>query len=398
MFDGAIRLHPRALVHAARGMIPAEELAPGDRVFWFDEASRAIRPADLVSAGPGPRTDLVELKVGTRILQASAAVRVRVLVDRRRPGRIRRRFKAEWIALRDLKVGDIVGVARKTPDLGTVQSLTMPIAVHDRRARLVTLPRLANEDLMWWAGLYVGDGFVSHGRGNRKRIEFAIPASQPDLQAELLRVSRQLFGVDGRAPDEWRVVVPGVRLVDYVETIGLGGKALMKRVPEWVFRSPEAHRLAFLGGYVDADGLVRAGRSKDMGATSANRSLLEDIRRIAVTCGIRTSRVWTFTSRHPNDRTRLMTGYRMQFSGDFDRVSCRASQRRDRMNQRRWFHKDLAPSRTTLRVHTSEWLGFATVDRVSDIGVAHTYAITFKGAHNLVAERLILAAPDMALP
>lgn len=40
---------------------------------------------------------------------------------------------------------------------------------------------------------------------------------------------------------------------------------------------------------------------------------------------------------------------------------------------------------------TSEWLGFAKAKWVASRPEAHTYAITLKGAGNLVAERLIVA-------
>ncbi len=386
------------LVHTHRGLVPAADLAEGDTAFCLDDRTREIRPGIVISARPGDDREVVAITLGTRELRATVDTRVLVLVDRRRPGRLRRRFKEEWVPIGDLNVGDIVGVARKTPDVGTVQELPLPTATHDRRARAVTFPQHASADLMWWSGLYIGDGFIAHA-GHRRCVEFAIPASQPDLRKELLRASHDLFGIVGHAPDEWRVSIPGIRLSDYVEAIGLGGKALEKRVPGWVFASPEAQRLAFLGGYIDADGLVRAApASKDMGATSANAALLEDVRRLAVTCGIRTSRIWAFTSRHPRDSTRTMIGYRMQFSGDFDRVSCRASQRRDRMNKRRWFHKDLAPAGTTLRAHTSEWLGFAKLRQIDRPRLAHTYAIAIQGSANVLAERLIVAAPEAGTP
>lgn len=397
MFDtreGGPSVVAGTLMHTARGLVPVENIELGDTVFSLDRTTKEIRPATVLDVMPNGMTETIEAKVGTRVIRARADARLLALIDRRRPGRHRRRFRAEWTALQDVKVGDIVAVARKTPDLGTVQELPLPSAMHDRRARPVTFPRLANEDLMWWSGLYLGDGYVTHA-GHRKRVEFAIPRSQPDLQAELARVSRSLFGIAARVPDKWRVAVPGIRLTDYVAAIGLGGKALEKRVPPWVFRSPEAHRLAFLGGYIDADGMVRAAcANKDMGATSANALLLEDVRRLAVTCGVRTTRIWTFTTHHPVDSARLMTGYRMQFSGDFDRIGCRAAQRRSRMNKRLFFHTETSIAGCPLKSHASEWLGFAKVRSVARLQVMHTYAITHKGADNLVAERLIVGAPE----
>lgn len=385
------RLHEETLIHTARGLIEARHLAIGDMAFQLDEARRTIVPANLRSSLVSGSCRLVEVTVGTRSIRVSAETKLLSLVDRRRPGRMRRRFKAEWTNAADLKKGDIVAVARKTPDFGVVQELALPSKVRDRRARHVVLPTRADHDLLWWSGLYVGDGYVHHS-GHRRRVEFAIPATQEDLRQELIGASGRLFGVRASPKDEWRVVVPGIRIVDFVEALGLGGTALQKRVPSWVYLSPESHRLAFLGGYVDADGDIRTPgaktRNKDMGLTSGNPALLEDARRLAVMCGVRTSTIWDFTSRHPHDRTRTITGYRMRFSGDFERIACRSRRRIARMHQRTYFHNNTSVGGTPLKAHASEWLGFARVESAV-VGVVELPALNVR-AVGLVAEGLFL--------
>jgi Fe-S cluster assembly protein SufB len=362
-----------------------------DTVFAFDEDSRTIeaaRPSGMIDGGT---CGLVEVTIGTRTIRVSTETAFVSLVDRRRSGRMRRRFRREWTKAVDLKKGDIVGIARKTPDLGVVQELAQPSQQRDRRARAVILPTHASDDLLWWSGLYAGDGYVHHS-AHRRRVEFAIPATQPDVREELIAVSRRLFGVTARARDEWKVVVPGIRIADYVEAIGLGGKALHKRVPGWVYRSPESHRLAFLGGYVDADGDIRTpghgGRSKDMGLTSGNAALLEDARRLAVMCGVRTSTIWDFTSRHPHDPYRTVTGYRMRFSGDFDRIGCRSARRTARMHQRKFFHNNTSVGGIPLKSHTSDWLGFARVESVV-VGAGRCLTVAIPG-RGVVAEGIIV--------
>lgn len=386
-------LHEDTLVHTSRGLIPIYDVRQSDTAFSLDEATNEIRPAQVIQLVRSGRCELFELKVGTRTIRTTGDLVVLALIDRRRPGRQRRRYGREWTRITDLKLGDIVGVARKTPDLGMVQQLSLPTTIRDGRARVVHLPETASDDLLWWAGLYAGDGYVHNAGRRHRRVEFAIPATQPDVRDELIRVTRRLFEVDARPKDRWRVVVPGVRIVDFVEAVGLRGKALEKRIPGWVFRSPEPHRLAFLGGYVDADGSIRTpngrGTSKDMGLTSANSALLEDARRLAVTCGVRTSTIWDFRSRHPTEPSRWMTGYRMQFSGDFDKISCRSDRRITRMRKRKFFHTDTCVGDTTIKSHTSPWLGFGAVDRVTSIGSAPTYTVIVAGL-NLVAERLIV--------
>lgn len=223
--------------------------------------------------------------------------------------------------------------------------------------------------------------------------KFAVPASQPDLRLELARVTRLLFGVCARPRDEWAVVIPGIRVADYVETIGLSGKAHQKRIPTWVFESPEAHREAFLGGYVDADGDVRSTpANEDMGLTSGDPELLEDARRLAVSCGIRTSRIWDFRSRDPSGRPGWITGYRMRFAGDFDRIACRSERRRARMRKRKYFHTDTGVGGTTIRTHTSEWLGFARIEQVIPTGPGTGYVLDIGSSTSLVLEGVLVGA------
>jgi len=361
--------------------------------FTLDEERRIIHPERLSSVVASGTCQLVAITIGTRTIRVSADTAFLALADRRRPGRIRRRFRREWTRAGDLRKGDIVGVARRTPDLGVVQDLAAPSKIRDRRARAVTLPTQGDEDLLWWTGLYAGDGYVHHS-AHRRRVEFAIPETQPDLRHELIAVSARLFGVTASAKDSWRVVVPGIRIADWVEAIGLSGTALQKRVPTWVYRSPESHRLAFLGGYVDADGDIRTpgrwGNNKDMGLTSGNPQLLEDARRLAIMCGVRTSTIWDFTSRHPHDPHRTITGYRMRFSGDFDRIACRSLRRTTRMHQRKYFHNNSSVAGIPLRSHTSEWLGFARVASVI-VDASRSPVVSIQ-ARGLVAEGVVVGA------
>lgn len=362
---GRAAIAPGALVPTARGLREARQLEPGETIFTYDLQTRAIAPVPLRGVTPLGRRRLVEVRVRGRTIRLTPGSALLGLVDRRRPGRLRRRFSLEWISAAEVRPNDIVASVRATPDLGVRQQLPRVATTARGRAPGMRLPEHADEDLLWWCGLYIGDGYLHHD-GGRHRVEFAIPASQPDLRAELAATTARLFGVASRAADKWRVAVPGVALAAFVIAAGLAGKAAEKRIPRWVFASPEPHRLAFLGGYVDADGDIRATTlNKDMGLTSVSRSLLDDARRLALQSGIRTSRIWEFRSRHPTDPARTMTGYRLRFSGDFDRVRCRSERRLVRMRQRRFFHSGTAPQRTTVRAHTSRWIGFEAVAAVT---------------------------------
>ena len=384
-------LHEETLVHTSDGLKPIKAVEPGDIVFSYDDSINEVRPARVEARVPKGPKPVFEVKVGTRRVRVTENHPFLTLVDARRPGRVRRRYRREWRYLSDLKVGDLVAVARRTPDVGLSQIVTTPKPQPRKAQKAVTFPSETSKDFMWWAGVYIGDGYIHNVGPQKKNVEFAIPATQPDLREEVTATTKRLFNVDAIAVDEWRLRIYSEPLAAFVEENGLGGDALAKRVPQWVAAASESERLAFLGGYVDADGMVRASSgSKDMSLTSGNVLLLEDARRVAASCGIRTSSIHAFQSRHPHQRDRLITGYRMQFSGDFDKVSCRSLRRRERMNKRRYFHKDNSASGTTIRSHTNEFLGYARIEAITPAGIAETYDITVDGPHNFVAEGLIV--------
>jgi Fe-S cluster assembly protein SufB len=158
-----------------------------------------------------------------------------------------------------------------------------------------------------------------------------------------------------------------------------------------LFGAPPDQRLAFLAGYIDADGYVRDHPSnRDVMLTSANPALLGDTKQLAAVCGIGSSRVITVRNRHPFDRDRELTAYHLRFSGRFDRIPCRSPRRADRMGRRAYHHNYRSAKGTTFRAHTSEMLGFLRLDSIEPVGVETTYDIEVAGHHNFVADGFVV--------
>src|SRR5262249_39386453 len=128
-------------------------------------------------------------------------------------------------------------------------------------------------------------------------------------------------------------------LAEFIELNGFGGGSLSKRVPDWVFGLPRSQRIAFLAGYVDADGYVRDdAQNHDVSITSANEALLGDAKELLALSGIASGRVNRFTGRRVHDPDRTCFGYRLQLSGKFDRLPCRSPRRVTRMGVRKFVH------------------------------------------------------------
>jgi Fe-S cluster assembly protein SufB len=380
-------------VYTARGPIPIRDVQPGDIVFSYEEESGRLIPARVRATAFKGEREVFEVRVGTRTIRATANHPFLVLEHERASNRQRGRYRLTWKYLYELKPGDLVAVARRLPDVGAEYALQpLDSSAVPTRAKPVRFPERTSTDLMWWLGVYIGDGFLRFDRrGSKGRIEFAIPETDEALRRELQRVTRELFGIEARNGDPYRLTVYSTALARYLKAHGFEGNAHTKRVPQWVFSLPEEQRLAFLGGYVDADGYVRNHRgNRNVVLTSVNAALLEDMQALARTCGIRTSNIHRFESKHPKDPERRIIGYRLQLSGDFERIGCRSPQRIERFGLRKYHHKDTSAHNTTFRSHINEFIGFARIDAIIPAGVEPVYDIEVEGPHNFVAEGLIV--------
>jgi Fe-S cluster assembly protein SufB len=121
-----------------------------------------------------------------------------VLRDERGEGRQRARYAARWVPAEELQVGDLVAVATDLPEFGRTRPLA---ARHVHRALGFT-----NDDLAWFLGLYLGDGFVHH-RGSYPSVEIAVDAADEGLVDEIRRVAEEQFGIcfelSSRPPSAW---------------------------------------------------------------------------------------------------------------------------------------------------------------------------------------------------
>ena len=381
-------LRGSTLVWTTDGMQPIKSLVPGDEVFSLDESTREIVRTRVSGAACSGEKEVFEIRARGKVIGASANHPFLVLRDERKPGRQRKRFAARWVAVEDLDVGDYVAIATDVPEFGESYFLLGP----DERPESDALPSVTSDDLMWWLGVYLGDGFLKHS-GKYTTVQIAVDPSDTVLIDELIRVAREQFGIElSLARDGYRLHGRGTAaLAEFLELNGFGGGARSKRIPDWVFGLPMSERLALVAGYVDADGYVRdAGANHDVSITSANESLLHDVKQLLSLCGISCGSVNGFTSAHVHDRERQMVGYRLQLSGRFDRLPCRSPRRLERMGIRKFVHTYRSAKGTTFRAHTSEMLGYVRIDSIESVGVESVYDIEVQGHHNFVAEGFVV--------
>ena len=371
-------------VWTTKGMRTIKELQDGDEVFALNEASKELEVARVVGGGESGDKEVFEIRAGSRCIGASANHPFLVLQDRRRAGSSKARYVPEWTPVENLRVGDLVAVPGQLPDFGHA----VPLVHRSAHTGL----GFTNDDLAWFCGLWLGDGYFKNSDGYTT-AQIAVDARDEALLDEIIRVGREQFDLDFRlSADRYRLTALGTApLARFLDANGLGGRSLTKRVPDWVYAMPARQRLNFLAGFIDADGTVRAHRSaKNPVITSANELLLADIRDLATLCGIGVSAIREFASVHPTDTTRTTTGYRLHLSGDFDVLPLRCTEKKARLGRRRYAHSNTSAKGTTFRSHTSDMLGFVRIESIDSVGIETTYDIEVEGHHNFVAEGFIV--------
>ncbi len=253
-----------------------------------------------------------------------------------------------WKRLDQLTTRDLVAISGTVPDHGKSRSFE-PIPNHGRKA--ITLPETSTEELMWLLGVYVGDGYVE-----RSRVYFAVPPADKS-HSRVLESLAGLFGVDFEVR-KGVVRINSVSLRDWLMHLGFSGKAHEKRVPVWVYQLPREQRVAFIEGYIAADGHFRANH-KNVSITSVNRALLEDVKALAIACGLDPRKIsrWSRVEKKPLGKVeKEYTHYFLYFGeGRLDRP-----------------------------------VYFSRVSAIEALDVQDTWDIEIEGTHNFVANGFVV--------
>jgi Fe-S cluster assembly protein SufB len=163
------------------------------------------------------------------------------------------------------------------------------------RASRMTANEYTTDSLMWLFGYWVGDGDIEVKAGKTAdvvryaKVGFSTPATDRARERLTMTMATLVATPPTERADGNHLAWSNKELAEFFMLNGFTGKATSKRVPQWVWSTPESQRLAFIAGHLDADGSVTRGQ---FSLKSANRELLEDIASLLVTLGI-TSRLHT---------------------------------------------------------------------------------------------------------
>lgn len=271
-----------AIIPTPTGPVSMRDLRDGDEIYAFDDAFGPT-PTRVTKHWSSGSKDIYEVRTFNRSIRVSDTHPIQVVATEPRPHPERPWFdkrvgRLEWKSAGDLRPGDIIVCAE---------------GYYEQQ-------RGAGEETARLIGAFLGDGWL---RGSTARqgysLGLAIGSPEEEHTEQYGNLLRKTY------PDaKWRIGAPGAFGIttSHRETYndlvawGCSGTSDTKRVPPAAFTWSREEKLALLAGYVDADGSVANSRTSNHGRCkflACNRSLLSDLRELAIGCGLRVTPIRT---------------------------------------------------------------------------------------------------------
>jgi len=272
---------------------PIEQIRVGEFVLSFD--GQSLVPRRVLGVIPQGQQKVYRVNTANREILASAN---HPFLKYSRHG--------SWTRLDHLKIRDRVIVPNC---IRGGRPLPLPTIEHSER--FIRLPSETTVDFMRIVGHFVGDGFVKIQKGRRKPAGLRICEPRGSKFRDTYeRLYEKVFDChifEDNAGQKFAVASAPLALL--FTALDLNHKAGQKRVPAWVYSLPLDQRLAFVKGYSEADANIRHRESTKYlrdarGITklariiqdtvrveSTNRTLVDQIHYLAMTCGLRCSNI-----------------------------------------------------------------------------------------------------------
>ena len=271
-------------IYTENGNKSIAEVRVGEKVWSLNEDGKWVLSV-VTKTGCTGKDEILNIHTTNRNIRANA--KHKILVRRKytaprkgKGGHQCIKWRSEYVQAGELKIGDVLIASEKLPDL---------------HFRMIIRNRVLTEEFMEFCGLLIGDGnvydsgitiardrnasymnhyrdvikncFVSYDGGNGVNGNVGVLTKQVQLQ-------------EGDRQTRFSSVLAGKELKE----LGFSGTARTKRVPGWVFETNCNLRLAFLRGFLDADGSVdKNGR---ISFSSCNEKMLSQMRHLCISCGI----------------------------------------------------------------------------------------------------------------
>jgi ribonucleoside-diphosphate reductase alpha chain len=190
----------------------------------------------------------------------------------------------DWRAIKDLQPGDWL-IVQLGQQRGKLRALRHPVLTHFNQT-LPHLPPVLDEELAFFIGYLIGDGFVASGEDDRRVGVSVSHASY--LMKDMPDLMKRLFGVTIHRQQKENdrsvtFVIDNLAVKEFLQMNGLAKtRSLTAQVPRLIRQSSRNVVAAFLRGLYEANGSVKFGYPS---LCSTSSRLVEEVSTLLIGLG-----------------------------------------------------------------------------------------------------------------
>lgn len=282
LFVGCLTGDARVLMENGQWK-PIKDITAGERVYSWNPQTKQFAPQRVKGVYPQGEAETVVVDAGRYKLQCTPDHPFLAAAGR---------YKPVW-----RKAENLLDVLKRAE---TIRGLPE----HPDARTVLAGWGAAQPDLLWLLGFLWGDGWLTKyvGKTKRRGTTYSICFAEGTDEAlnERVRVLmaryfvNRVYRVKGRVSRS-----ENNRVGRLLESWGLtpGMRANTKRLPAWLFAAYPHEKRWFLRGLLAADGHDNPYQGKRNNPfasrlSTASEGLAEDVRDLALTCGVRPSKIW----------------------------------------------------------------------------------------------------------
>ncbi len=283
------------------GIKPIEDLQVGDKVLSYDDSAGELTFRAVTAKRFSGMQPVHTVSVGERKIHVTANHPFYSYKHELDDGKQWGRYHLDYVRTDQLQE---VIIPHTSIDYGQPYVLQVPtlttafnslnqyapeLSMSRSRASRMTATEYTDDSIMWLFGYWVGDGNIELKQGKTEgvmrwaKVGFSTPREDRARGRLVETMTALVDATPHERADGHHLYWSSKELAEFFHLNGFKGNARTKRVPQWVWSLPESQRLAFIAGYIDADGCVIRGQ---LHIKSVNRQLLEDVASLLVTVGI----------------------------------------------------------------------------------------------------------------
>ena len=400
------------------GINDIEKINEGDKVITFNETTKELEAKKVLAkkfSGIKPTYNIILDKGKRELISTSNHPFLSLKYYSNRAKKLGR-YEFAWTPLSQLSAESYLLVAKQMPDLGKPYTLTQPnmersmlnrnqygaeyrMSTNYKYTKL-KLPKETNEDLLWLFGCTIGDGNTDIAKSKKSdsnrygRLAFSVPDND-HAREKIVKLMKSIFGLEKYTERKDKVLITynSLFLAEFFKLNGIDGNAHTKRVPKWVYSLPLNQKRALLAGYIEADGRINGNNSR---FKACNKELLEDLKILAMTCGIEVNRIKEekeikrIKINGINAPEKEYTSYIMYVSDLFKLRELLSEGNKIKVPKNPRTKKGRFLDKTKRRIHLPEHLELLQITSIKPNGDLPTYDLEIEGTHNFIANGVIV--------